>query len=104
MAPGASVIETPAIPLEIGNCLTVASLASLPSSIFPLDFSSSNLKVGRSSPASSGSGTLFMKLASPASARLVAASVAAAAAASPAAPARNSRRCNLDMGSPLVQT
>ena len=26
MAPGSSFIETPAIPLEIGNCSTVASL------------------------------------------------------------------------------
>ncbi len=26
MAPGSSFIDTPAIPLEIGNCLTVASL------------------------------------------------------------------------------
>ena len=37
----------------------------------PADFSSSNLKVGSSSPASSGSGTLFMKLGSPASAGFV---------------------------------
>ena len=29
MAPGSSLIETPAIPLEIGNCLTVASLPEL---------------------------------------------------------------------------
>ena len=29
MAPGSSLIETPAMPLEIGNCLTVASLPKL---------------------------------------------------------------------------
>ena len=104
MAPGSSFIETPAIPLEIGNCSTVASLPKLPPITLPSDFSSSNLKVGNSLPASSGSGTLFMKLGSPASARLVPTRVAVVAAANAAAPVRKSRRWKLDMGSPLVQS
>ena len=49
----------------------------------PSDFSSSNLNVGNSLPESSGSGTLFMKLGSPASARLVPTRVAAVAARGP---------------------
>src|SRR6185436_12189285 len=64
----------------------------------PSDFSSANLKVGRSLPASVGSGTLFMKLGSP-----PAAGVAEPSAASEAIPAaaRNSRRCGSDMAALL---
>src|SRR5258708_966474 len=65
MTPGSSCIETPAIPLEIGSCSTVASLPKLFPKFFPLDFSSSNLKLGNSFPDSSKSGTLFWKLMSP---------------------------------------
>src|SRR6516165_12178819 len=60
---------------------------------FPSDFSRANLKVGRSSPERSGSGTLFMKLGSPAAAGFAAATAAAASAE----PIRTSRRCTLDM-------
>ena len=60
MAPGSSFIETPAIPLEIGNCSTVASLPKLPPMTLPSDFSSANLNVGSSLPESKGSGTLFL--------------------------------------------
>src|SRR3954462_15927741 len=60
----------------------------------PSDFSSANLKVGRSLPASVGSGTLFMKLGSPPAAGW--APPSAASEAMPAA-ARNSRRCGSDM-------
>src|SRR4051794_25037177 len=60
----------------------------------PSDFSSANLKVGRSLPASVGSGTLFMKLGSP-----PAAGVAEPSAASETMPAaaRNARRCGSDI-------
>src|SRR5438270_3511575 len=60
----------------------------------PSDFSKANLKVGRSLPASVGSGTLFMKLGSP-----PAAGVAEPSADSEAMPAaaRNFRRCGSDM-------
>src|SRR6266850_678562 len=60
----------------------------------PSDFSSANLKVGRSLADSVGSGTLFMKLGSP-----PAAGVAEPSAASEAMPAaaRNARRCGSDM-------
>src|SRR5262249_780052 len=60
---------------------------------FPSDFSRANLKVGRSSPERSGSGTLFMKLGSPAAAGFAAATAAAASAE----PIRTSRRCTLDI-------
>src|SRR6478736_8478814 len=66
IAPGSSFIDTPAIPFEIGNCVTVASLPKLLPITLPSDFSSANLKVGNSLPDRSGSGTLFMKLGSPA--------------------------------------
>ena len=56
----------------------------------PVDFSSANLNVGSSLPESSGSGTLFMKLVSPPSARPLATIAVVAAAA--AAAAKNSRR------------
>src|SRR5437899_11160522 len=60
----------------------------------PSDFSSANLKVGRSLPASVVSGTLFMKLGSP-----PAAGVAEPSAASETMPAaaKNARRCGSDM-------
>jgi hypothetical protein len=93
--PGSSPIETPAIPLEIGNCTTVASLATLLPITFASDFSSSNLKVGNSFPESRMSGTLFMKLGSPASARLVPTRESVVAAARAAAPVRKSRRWKL---------
>src|SRR5262245_55618105 len=71
---------------------------------FPLDFSSSNLKVGNSPPARTWSGTLFMKLGSPASAGLVPASAAVVAAAIPAASAMKARLCIVDTGSLLRST
>src|SRR5260370_34273164 len=85
MAPGSSAIDTPASPLEIGNSSTVASLAVLAPITFAFDFSRANLNVGSSLPARSGSGTLFMKLGSPAATRLVSirAAVVAAAVAYP---------------------
>src|SRR5438132_12982910 len=69
MAPGSIFMETPAIPLEIGNCSTVVSRAKLLPTSFAGDFSRANLNVGNSLPDRSGSGKLFMKLGSPASAR-----------------------------------
>ena len=95
IAPGSSFIDTPAIPFEIGNCVTVASLPKLLPMTLPSDFSSANLKVGSSLPDRSGSGTLFMKLGSPASAACDPLNVASAAM--PAAVTRNSRRCGSDM-------
>jgi hypothetical protein len=95
MAPGSSRIETPANPLEIGSCVTVASLPELLPITLPSDFSSANLKVGKSLSDSAGSGTLFMKLGSPAMAGRAEASVASEAMA--AALAKNSRRCGSDM-------
>src|SRR5207244_3716152 len=62
----------------------------LPPMVFPSDFSKANLKVGRSLPAKSGSGTLFMNVGSPAATRPVPAIAAVAAAANP--DARKSRR------------
>src|SRR5207302_8568570 len=61
-------------------------------------FSRAHLKVGRSLPDRSGSGTLFMELGSPASA--VPRASRRADAAKPAVPARKSRRLYFDMGSP----
>ena len=58
IAPGSSFIETPAIPLEIGNCVTVASLPKLLPITLPSDFSSANLKVGSSLPDRSGIGNV----------------------------------------------
>jgi len=87
---------TPEIPLEIGSCSTVASFELfLPITFPPDDFSRANLKVGSSLPDTSGSGTLFMKLGSPASAVLEPSRTAAAA--NPAVPARKSRRCRSDI-------
>ena len=48
------------MPLEIGSCSTVASRPTLPPMTLPADFSSSNLNVGSSLPAKSGSGTLLL--------------------------------------------
>ena len=84
-------METPAIPLEIGNCSTVASFAEFSPITFPLDFSRANLKVGSSLPETRGSGTLFMKLGSPAATR-PAPPRTAVAAANAAARVRKSRR------------
>ncbi len=95
IAPGSSCIETPAMPLEIGNWVTVASLPKLPPITLPWLASSANLKVGSSLSDSAESGTLFMKLGSPAAACVVPASVASVPTA--AAAARNSRRCGSDM-------
>ena len=61
--PARAIIETPAMPLEIGSCSTVASLPTLPPITLPADFSSSNLNVGSSLPDSSGSGTLLLFMA-----------------------------------------
>jgi hypothetical protein len=100
LAHGAGVwgfIETPEIPLEIGNCSTVNSLPKLPSITRPCDFPSSNLKVGSSLPASIGSRMLFMKLESLASARLVPTRPAAVVAPRAAAPARKSPCWKLEM-------
>ena len=47
IAPGSKIIETPAIPFEIGSCSTVASRPTLPPITLPDDFSSSNLNVGK---------------------------------------------------------
>jgi hypothetical protein len=58
------------------------------------------LKGGRPLPLSSGSGTSFRVLESPAFARRVPARVAVVAAPKAAAPISNSRRWKLDMGSP----
>src|SRR5262249_35691145 len=69
---------------------------------FPTDFSRANLKVGNSLPDSKGSGTLFMKLGSPAAA-CPAPPRAAVAAASAAAPVRKSLRSRLDMESPWLR-
>src|ERR1700733_2374969 len=80
MAPGSSFIDTPAMPLEIGNCSTVASLPKLLPMTLPSDFSRANLNVGSSCPDKSGSGTLLEKLVSPAVAVDVATSPAAEAA------------------------
>jgi hypothetical protein len=49
------------MPLEIGNCSTVASLPKLPPMTLPWDCSKANLNVGSSFPDKSGSGTLFLK-------------------------------------------
>src|SRR5882757_1551529 len=95
IAPGSSRIETPAMPLEIGSCSTVASLPKLLPITLPADFSSANLNVGRSLPERAGSGTLFIKLGSPAAAGCAPLSVASEAI--PAAAAKNSRRCGSDM-------
>lgn len=95
IAPTSSRIDTPAMPFEIGNCVTVASLPKLPPITLPCDFSSANLKVGNSLPERSGSGTLFMKLGSPAAAGCEA--LSAASAATPAAATRKSRRSGSDM-------
>src|SRR5437016_2616298 len=54
MAPGSSPMDTPEIPLEIGNCSTVASFAVLLPMALPFDFSRANLKVGSSFPDRSG--------------------------------------------------
>src|SRR5437879_3947215 len=94
IAPGSSRIETPAMPLEIGSWVTVASFPELLPITLPSDFSSANLKVGRSLSDSTGSGTLFMKLGSPAAAGCTPLSVASEAI--PAA-VKNSRRCGSDM-------
>src|SRR5262249_24060537 len=56
---GSSVMETPAMPLDMGSCLTVASRAELPPRTFPSDSSRSNRKVGSSLPSSKGSGLLM---------------------------------------------
>ena len=56
IAPGSSRMETPAMPLAIGNCSTVDSLPELLPMTLPSDFSSSYLKVGNSAPESSESG------------------------------------------------
>src|SRR5689334_10493725 len=61
----------------------------------PSDFSRANLNVGRSLPDKAGSGTLFMKLGSPATAGCAPPIVASEAI--PAAATRNSRRCGSDM-------
>src|SRR5262249_15061300 len=66
IAPGSSFMETPAMPLEIGNCVTVASLPKLLPITLPCDCSNANLKVGSAFSASAGSGTLFMKEGPPA--------------------------------------
>src|SRR5262245_41491684 len=95
IAPGSSFIETPAIPLEIGSWVTVASLPKLLPITLPCDFSSANLKVGSSFSESWGSGTLFMKDGSPAAACCVPLNVASVAM--PAAAVKNSRRCGSDM-------
>src|SRR5437588_9524613 len=92
-------MDTPAIPLEIGSCSTVASRAKLRPTTFAFDFSRANLKVGSSLPETRGSGTLFMKLGSPASARRVPARATVTPAANAAAPVRKSRRWKSDMGS-----
>src|SRR5215831_17078704 len=97
MAPGSSRMETPAMPFEIGSCLTVASFPELWPMTFPSDFSRANLNVGSSSPERAGSGTLFMKLGSPASAGFAAVK---AAVAKPAVPTRTSRRRTSDMALP----
>src|ERR1700730_3899170 len=94
---------TPAIPLEIGSCVTVASLAVLLPITFAFDFSRANLKVGRSLPDRSGSGTLFMKLGSPASACLAPVRAAVTPAENAAAPFRKSRRWRSDMGISLLE-
>src|SRR5262249_9790884 len=75
-------------------CVTVASLPELPPMTFPSDFSSANLKVGSSFSDKAGSGTLFMKLGSPAAAGCAA---ARAVAARPAVATSTSRRCMSDM-------
>jgi hypothetical protein len=85
-------METPAIPLEIGNCSTVASRAVFLPMTLALDFSRENLKVGSSFWESSGSGTLFMKLGSPARAFPAEARAAVTPAANAAVPVRKSRR------------
>ena len=72
----------------IGATATIAMLLPI---TFGWDFSKANLNVGRSLPARSGSGTLFMKLESPARARLAPLS-AAVAPANTAARVRKSRR------------
>src|SRR5438105_4960711 len=97
MLPGARPMDTPAIPLEMGNSSTVASRAVFLPITFGLDFSRAYLKVGSSLPASTGSGTLFMKLGSPASAHRDAASEEVTAAANAAAPDKNSRRLISDI-------
>src|SRR5205807_76906 len=102
MAPGPSPILTPAIPLEIGNCLTVASLAVFWPLTRPFDFSKANLKVGSSLSDRSGSGTLFMKLASPASTRSAPTKAAVIPAAIAAVPVKKSRRWK-DIGSPFLE-
>src|SRR5207247_2518800 len=102
MPPGSSPMDTPEIPLEIGNCRAVASLAVLLPITRPFDFSRANLKVGNSLPETRGSGTLFMKLGSPASARRLPARAAVTPAANAAAPVRKFRRWKFDMGISLV--
>src|SRR5262245_13443878 len=104
MTPGCSPMDTPAIPLEIGNCSTVASLAVPLLSAFPLDFSRANLNVGSFLPETRGSGTLFMKLGSPASAWRALVRAAVTPAANAAVPLRKSRRWSSDMGAPEERT
>src|SRR5262249_15715871 len=60
---------------------------------FPWDFSRANLKVGRSSPERSGSGTWFMKLGSPAAPGFVGGKGGEASGE----PIRTSRRCTFDI-------
>src|SRR5262249_42727254 len=67
-----------------------------------LDFSRAYLKLGSSLPETSGSGTLFMKLGSPACARRVLVRAAVTPAANAAAPFRKSRRWNSGMESPSL--
>ncbi len=96
MTPGSRRIETPAIPLEIGNCTTVASLPKLPPIARPSDFSSANLKVGKSLPESNGSGRLFLKAKSSSAAAFIPTRLAAVAAEP-----MNPRRESFDMVSVL---
>src|SRR5947209_2486597 len=99
MSPGPRVMDTPAIPLEIGSCVTLASFEVLVPTTRPRDRSRANLNVGSVLLVNSGSGTLFMKLGSPASARPRVARPAVIPAANAAAPVRKSRRCKSDMAS-----
>jgi hypothetical protein len=72
-------------------------LAEAAAITFPADFSSANLNVGSWSPDRSPSGTLFMKLGSPAAAGVAAASPAAAM---PMPAMRTSRRSTSTMACP----
>ena len=78
----------------------MASLAVLLPITFAFDLSRANLNVGSSLPDRSGSGTLFMKLESPAATRLVPTRAAVVAAVNAAAAVRKSRRWKSDMESP----